>query len=296
MDFSRLTSAMDIERLQASRVAIIGTGGSTDYIVNLARSGVASFVLFDIDRVDASNLARQGHNADAVGQPKVDAAARRIRAVNPEAQVECHTEDFRKYGDDEAKIVFGDIDLLILATDSFWAQARGNEIALLTRTKALFIGGYAGGMGGEIVFWRPGLPACFRCLLEARYFKQWMAAAMHGGIPLDPASDGTTIFDVSFLDAIAGHLALGLLTSGADNRFGRLIEELGDRNFIQVALSPDFNVNGVNVIRSKLGVPAENDALFAWNAISIRDPDGGMKYCPDCERYLGKVFADANKQ
>lgn len=288
MNLSRLASNLDIERIQQSRIALFGAGASADLAVNCARSGVQNFELYDPDRVDNVNLSRQGHEAHEIGNNKVDAVARRIWQVNLEAQIRTHVEDFRNYTDDEAAVVFGDLDLLIFATDSFAAQSRGNEIALLTRTAAIWIGAYAGGRGGEIVFWRPGLPACFRCMVARRYEAQ--AKAAREGKSLDPKSDGTTIFDVGLLDAIAGHLALGLLTRGADNRFGRLIEQLGDRNFIQVSLSPDFSVNGADVIRSKLGVPDDNDALFSWNAISIRDPDAGMKYCQDCERYLGKSF------
>src|SRR6202022_3652177 len=64
------------------------------------------------------------------------------------------------------------------------------------------------------------------------------------GRSLDPGSDGSDILSLQFLDSIAGQVAVGLLTHGADNRFGRLIDQLGDRNFLQVNLVRACNCAG----------------------------------------------------
>lgn len=81
-----------VERLCHARVAVFGIGGVGGYTVEaLARSGIGTLDLFDDDRVSVSNINRQIiATHDTVGQYKVDAAAARIRSINPTAVVHAH--------------------------------------------------------------------------------------------------------------------------------------------------------------------------------------------------------------
>ena len=82
--------AMDI--LANSRVAVFGVGGVGGYAVEaLARSGVGALDLIDDDKVCVTNINRQIIAlGSTVGMYKVDAAAERIRDINPECKVTCH--------------------------------------------------------------------------------------------------------------------------------------------------------------------------------------------------------------
>lgn len=286
----RLTEVLDAFRIQHSRVTLTGAGASAGLAHGLTRSGVCGWDLVDFDRVEETNIARQGHHPDQIGLRKVDALKHDLLRINPDADVETHGIDITTLSDEEVFTTFGETDLFIFATDSFQAQARGNQIALLTNTPAIFAGVYQGGRGGEVVFWHPDLDCCFCCLCASRYAAQEKAKA--AGRTLDPTSEGATVFDVQVVDAIVGHLALGLLTRGANNRFGQLIDALGPRQFVQVGLTPDFSVHGKDVIREHLGVSSDCDAFFAWNSIALRDPDEGQLPCPDCERYRGHRFVE----
>ena len=292
MQFDRIKNAIDISKTQTKVVTIVGAGGSAPLIENLTRCGVQHWKLVDLDTVDDVNIARQGHSPADIGLPKVEAVANKIRAINPDAIVECFSTDFTTLSDDEIRESLGGTDLFIFATDSFAAQSRGNEVALLLETSAVWIGLYAGGLGGEIVFWHPKLDCCFRCLCGKRYTAQEKAA--EEGRSLDPPSDGATIFDIQLLDSIAGQICLGLLTRGSDNRFGQLIDQLGDRQFLLVSNSPDFRVNGSDVIRKQLKVGEECLPYFAWNTITLSDPRGGNDYCPDCENIRNHRFLDGS--
>lgn len=283
MDLTRIAGTIDTAKTQTAVVTIIGAGGSADLIVSLARCGVGGFHLVDPDTVSPSNMARQGHYFDEIDRPKVEAVAAAIRRVNAEVLVNCLPIDFLKMTDEEVDARFAQTDLFIFATDRFAAQARGNEVALRLNRPAVWIGLYAAGLAGEIVWWAPHIKACFRCLCKRRY--EAHANAAMAGRSLDPASDGCTIFDVSMLDSIAGMLAIGLLTRGSDNRFGRLIDQLGDRNFLQVQLDPAWSLRGRNVVREQLGVAPDCPAFFSWNTIVRSDPDGGEPPCRDCEKY-----------
>lgn len=79
-----------IERLRAAHVIVFGLGGVGGYTVEaLARAGVGRLTLVDADVVADSNRNRQLLAlCSTVGQPKVQAAAERIRQINPECRVE----------------------------------------------------------------------------------------------------------------------------------------------------------------------------------------------------------------
>ena len=78
-----------MERLYRARVAVFGVGGVGGHVVEaLARSGVGTLDLIDNDTVCLSNINRQiiaTHKT--LGQYKVDAAAERVREINPDAVV-----------------------------------------------------------------------------------------------------------------------------------------------------------------------------------------------------------------
>ncbi|MBM3970805.1 MAG: hypothetical protein FJ302_13255 [Planctomycetes bacterium] len=284
-DFSRIKRTVDVAKLRDATVVVIGNGGAVDLIANLGRSGVTKFKLLDKDIVTDANLCRQGFEQADIGRPKAEAVADRLRRINPEVEVTTLICDFCEMTDEDIDREFGDADLFIFATDHFPAQARGNQVALRLQKPALWLGMYADGVGGEVVFWHPGIDACYRCLVEKRFLAHELAKAT--GQSLDPPSDGCTIFDIGFLDAIAGPLAIGLLTRGSDSRYGKLIGALGDRNFIQTQIDPDWTINGRRVVREKLGVPDACKEFFAWNTIARTDPESGFKVCPDCEQFRG---------
>jgi molybdopterin/thiamine biosynthesis adenylyltransferase len=75
--------------LLRSRVAIIGCGGLGGFIVDeLARLGVGEITVVDPDQFEESNLNRQVlASFSTLGKSKVEAAARRVREVNPAVQV-----------------------------------------------------------------------------------------------------------------------------------------------------------------------------------------------------------------
>src|SRR3954469_22068705 len=86
------------EKLKRGSVLVIGAGGlGCPALLYLAAAGVGRIVIIDDDRVDLSNLQRQVlyTSADA-GQPKAEAAARRLLALNPLTRVEARAERFSR--------------------------------------------------------------------------------------------------------------------------------------------------------------------------------------------------------
>lgn len=81
-----------LERLGTCRAAVFGLGGVGGHAAEaLVRCGVGSVALVDGDVYARSNLNRQLFaTAETIGKPKVEAAAERLRLINPEAELEPH--------------------------------------------------------------------------------------------------------------------------------------------------------------------------------------------------------------
>ncbi len=80
------------QRLQESRVLIVGLGGlGSPLAMYLAAAGVGRIGLLDDDRVEITNLQRQIlYGEEDLGRPKVEAAAERLRGINPHVEFELH--------------------------------------------------------------------------------------------------------------------------------------------------------------------------------------------------------------
>ena len=123
--FSRtelLLGAPAMERLSKALVAVFGLGGVGGYVVEaLARSGVGALELVDSDTVSLTNLNRQILATEAtVGQYKADAAAARVREINPAAEVRARRVFF---GPDTAgDFDFSVYDYVVDAVDTVTAK------------------------------------------------------------------------------------------------------------------------------------------------------------------------------
>jgi hypothetical protein len=277
MNFDRIRPTIDIERMQQCHVTIVG--GAYGLAQDLVRCGLRSLTYVDFDRIDASNPARQDFNMTDLGQLKAEALATTLKRINPDVEVNCLIRDFCDIGEEEFDVQFGHTDLFIFATDFFPAQARGNLQALRLRKPAIWIGLYREGRAGEIVHWVPDVtPACYRCICGSRYMAfaaQEFGRTNETQIP----STGGTIFDLHLIDAIAGQIALGILTAGADNRMGRLIRQLGNRNILQVKSDPEYRLGEKDIFKECLG---DHPANFSFTTIAL--PMEPERNCPDCAR------------
>ncbi|MDD3838821.1 MAG: HesA/MoeB/ThiF family protein, partial [Phenylobacterium sp.] len=106
------------QKLKAASVLIVGAGGlGAPASLYLAAAGVGRIVLADPDEVDLSNLQRQViYAGDQVGRPKVEAAAQRLAALNPYAQVEPARV---RIDPTNARALVRDVDLVLDGTDDF---------------------------------------------------------------------------------------------------------------------------------------------------------------------------------
>lgn len=93
---ARLYGPDGLDRLRAAHVCVVGVGGVGSWTVEaLARSGVGTLTLIDLDEVCVSNINRQlPALTKTVGSAKVRVLAARVGEINPECTVHAVEEFF----------------------------------------------------------------------------------------------------------------------------------------------------------------------------------------------------------
>lgn len=148
-------------RLKAGSVLVIGAGGlGCPALLYLAAAGVGRIVVVDPDRVEVSNLQRQVlyTTADA-GTLKVEAAARRLRALNPTVAIDARPIRFDRA---HALDLVRECDVVLDGSDNFATRYLVNDACVLAN-RPLVYGAVQGFEGQVSVFnWRGG--PTYRCL------------------------------------------------------------------------------------------------------------------------------------
>lgn len=148
------------ERISRSRVGLVGLGGLGCAVAQyLVSSGVGTLTLFDFDTVSESNLARQFlYRPGDVGRLKIDAAAERLAADNPQVSIEKHaTRADRAILEARAP----DLDLIVDASDNFGTRLAVNRACL--EAGLPWVMGACIRMEGQVILFKPG-SACYRCI------------------------------------------------------------------------------------------------------------------------------------
>lgn len=148
------------QRLERGSIAIVGLGGlGSPVALYLVAAGVGRLGLIDDQRVERSNLNRQVLYGDGdLGKPKADAAASRLRELDPAIRLDVRQESVRAAN---VEAMFAAYDLVIDATDSFETKFLLNDAAVLLRKP--LVHGAVLQWGGQVTTIVPDGP-CLRCL------------------------------------------------------------------------------------------------------------------------------------
>ncbi|HYD75511.1 tRNA threonylcarbamoyladenosine dehydratase [Ramlibacter sp.] len=140
----RLYGVQGAAALRTACVAVVGIGGVGSWAAEaLARSGIGSLVLVDLDHVAESNINRQVHALDGtIGQAKVLAMRDRIAQIHPGCTVHC-VEDFAEPGNWPGLLPRA-VDALVDACDEVKAKVALATWALKTRTPFVSCGAAGG--------------------------------------------------------------------------------------------------------------------------------------------------------
>ncbi|MFZ1939768.1 MAG: molybdopterin-synthase adenylyltransferase MoeB [Terracidiphilus sp.] len=117
-------------KLKAARVLCVGTGGlGSPLALYLAAAGVGTLGLVDFDVVDVSNLQRQIiHSTADIGRKKLDSAAEKLKALNPDLNVVKH--DTMLSSANALDILKG-YDVIADGTDNFPTRYLVNDACVL---------------------------------------------------------------------------------------------------------------------------------------------------------------------
>ena len=140
-------------RLMKSRVLVVGIGGlGCPAALYLAVAGVGTLGLVDDDIVSISNLQRQILYTEAeVGAPKAVCAARHLRDLRGDLDVEIYTERLTEANAD--RLVSG-CDLVLDGTDSYASRYLLNSTC--ARLRVPFIYGAVRGLEGQVSVFHAG--------------------------------------------------------------------------------------------------------------------------------------------
>lgn len=280
LDYSRQTGAADLAVLQASHVVAVGIGSASLLYKTLARIGLGRLTCVDYDVVEFRNVTSQGYTfADAQQKrSKVDALRDECLAINPELNFTGLQQDFVTLPDDRLKALLSDVDLLIMTTDHHPAQARGALAGLVCDVPVLSGAMYRRGRAGEIIFQYPGLTkTCYRCITRYRFD----FVAQHRTSGTGDAT-GSLPFTPMFVDAILGFLTVGILhkrRGAQDNPYARWFERIGNRNFIQTRLDPDYRLGTEDIFGDVFG---HDERVFCCDTIWQPGEPEIQPHCPYC--------------
>jgi molybdopterin/thiamine biosynthesis adenylyltransferase len=145
-NFKTLDEADQI-RLLESAVCIVGLGGLGGLVTEaLARMGIGRFYLADGDVFEAHNLNRQLFSeTDLIGIPKVDAAVKRIKMINPGLEV-IATNDFLTT--ENADRLVASTDLVVDCLDNI--QSRFTLQAAAKRAGIPMVSAAVAGISGHV--------------------------------------------------------------------------------------------------------------------------------------------------
>ena len=165
-------------KLARARVLVVGLGGlGCPAALYLATSGIGRLVLNDFDSVDETNLPRQIlYGPEDVGALKVDAAKKRLTALNPEVEVVCLPERLDAAALDAA---IGAVDVVLDGTDNFAARFAVSRACVARRVP--LVSGAAVRVEGQIaVFLNSGDGPCYSCLYNDE--DEWLGDCQGNGV------------------------------------------------------------------------------------------------------------------
>lgn len=149
------------EKLLGASVLLIGAGGlGAPAALYLAAAGVGRIGLVDFDRVDASNLQRQVLYTTAdVGAPKIEAAAARLQALNPDVDVRQHPV---KLDASNAREILAGYDVVLDGTDTFPSRYLTSDLCVWLEKPLVY--GSVMRFEGQVSVFDARHGPCYRCL------------------------------------------------------------------------------------------------------------------------------------
>jgi adenylyltransferase/sulfurtransferase len=151
-------------KLRSAKVCVVGVGGLGNPITTrLVAMGIGKLRIIDRDVIELSNLHRQTmFDESDVGQVKVEVAAKKLKKLNPDVEIESLPISINDY---TALDAVEGCDVVIDALDSVNARYALNKACV--EKNIPFVTGAAVGVSGQAFTIIPGKSACYSCMFPA---------------------------------------------------------------------------------------------------------------------------------
>jgi adenylyltransferase/sulfurtransferase len=148
------------EKLLQAKILIVGAGGlGSPAALYLAAAGVGTIGIIDSDSVEISNLQRQiAHFTKDINVSKVESAAEKMRAINPDITVKTYREHLCAANITE---ILQGYDFIIDGTDNFPTKFLINDACIFLGIP--FSHGGILRFNGQTMTVVPRRTACYRC-------------------------------------------------------------------------------------------------------------------------------------
>jgi adenylyltransferase/sulfurtransferase len=151
-------------KLKAAKVCVVGVGGLGNPITTrLVAMGIGKIRIIDRDVIELSNLHRQTmFDESDVGQIKVEVAAKKLKKLNPDVEIESLPISINDY---TALDAIEGCDVVVDALDSVNARYALNKACI--EKNIPFVTGAAVGVSGQAFTILPHKSACYSCMFPA---------------------------------------------------------------------------------------------------------------------------------
>ena len=276
--FSRNTGILESTIMKDKCAFLLGCGSVGSLVaLELARAGVGKFVLIDNDILEYHNLCRHQCGIKEVGQYKVYALEKRIKEINPTADVYCYSKIVEQVNRD----VFDELckpgkTILIGCADNRTADVYGNSIAVSYNVPFISIGFWERAFAGEIFYWLPnaGMP-CYKCALgdggdlSQRTSTNRRIYTTQEDLEKVNFEPGISV-DINFVTTIGIKLILDILNIGNDAFTPRLLNSLQQYTLVCNTNNPKIGGEMAEIFSYPLQVTTSLKVTFC-------------KDCPPCE-------------
>jgi adenylyltransferase/sulfurtransferase len=249
------------QKLLDSSVLLVGAGGlGSPAALYLAAAGVGRLGLVDFDRVDASNLQRQVlYDTADVGRPKLEAAAERIRALNPDVEVRAFDA---KLSSANARDILAGFDVVLDGTDTFPSRYLTSDLCVWLEKPLVY--GSVMRFEGQVSVFDARRGPCYRCLFPEP----------------PPPELAPNCAEAGVLGVLPGVIGLLQATESLKLLLG-IGEPLIGRLLVYDALGMEFR---------RFGVPKDPGCPVCGANPSITEP---IDYVAFCAARAGETAADA---
>lgn len=235
--FSRNTGILESDVMLGKRALFIGCGSVGSLVaVELAKAGVGSFFLVDMDVFGYHNICRHQCGIYDVGRFKTDAVADRILQINPYAEIRKCNCAIQDVDVEELKKFCTEDTIIIGGADNRDGDHYACQFAMNGGSAFISIGCWERAFAGEIFYCIPGMPD-YSDFLEAIGYESGRVTQNRRFYTTEEELEKVSFepgisADINFVTIIAVKIALDLLNRNNKGFTQRIIPHISQYTLV----------------------------------------------------------------